>query len=262
MASAAASSLNVVGPFNLDSRQGLRAAVAARAVRGEIATWSSDQRGLPAAANMALQLQRFGLSQHVVLADAEATCVTGQSHWPWLGCGWSSGLPGFEEKYAAGHGGETAKLWSLWSAKWLLVARLVELRVNVLALDTDMMLQADPYPLLHSEPISRFEIVIVPEGSRVNLGFLYALPCRPSIVTAPHIPQSHSQRLPVCGEAEHAPPMVSSVQRPLFSLTAGLASLLAFTGTCAAGAARRRAAPCRRCGTWCAGCASSPRPGP
>ena len=35
------------------------------------------------------------------------------------------------------------------------------------------MLQANPYTLLHAEPISLFPMVIVPEGSRVNLGFLY-----------------------------------------------------------------------------------------
>ena len=109
----------------------------------------------------------------MVLADARGTCAEGHRRWAWLGCGWSSGLPGFEERYARGLGGETAKLWSLWSAKWLLVARLVELRVNVLALDTDMLLQADPYVLLHAAPIARYNMVIVPEGSRVNLGFLY-----------------------------------------------------------------------------------------
>ena len=165
--------LGGIGPFDLDSRSGLRAAVAARAVRGEIATFTSNVLGLTAAANMALQLRRHGILQHMVLADARETCDVGASRWSWLGCGWSAGLPGFEAKYSAGVGGSTTHLWSLWSAKWLLVARLTELRVNVLALDTDMMLQANPYPLLRSPPMNRFQMVIVPEGSRVNLGFLY-----------------------------------------------------------------------------------------
>ena len=151
----------------------MRASIAARAVRNEIVTFTSNEKGLPAAANMALQLQRLGIMQHLVLAEARSTCIAGYARWPWLGCGWSRGLDGFEVKYADGYGGSTAKLWSLWSAKWLLVARLVELKVNVLALDTDMMLQADPYTLLHAPPISTFPMVIVPEGSRVNLGFIY-----------------------------------------------------------------------------------------
>ena len=36
-----------------------------------------------------------------------------------------------------------------------------------------MMLLADPYALLHTEPVRRFAFIIVPEGSRVNLGLLY-----------------------------------------------------------------------------------------
>ena len=168
-------SMGSVGPFDLDTRHGLRSAVAARAPHGEIATFTSNVKGLEAAANMALQLRRLRIEHHMVLADAEGTCLQGQARWAWLGCGWSVGLPGFEAKYARGSQAsrDVARLWSLWSAKWLLVARLVELRVNVLALDTDMMLQSDPYPVLTSPPVSRFEMVIVPEGSRVNLGFLY-----------------------------------------------------------------------------------------
>ena len=65
------------------------------------------------------------------------------------------------------------QLWGLWSAKWLTVARFAELRVNILALDTDMMVLTDPYPLLHSPPLSHFSMVLAPEGARVNLGFLY-----------------------------------------------------------------------------------------
>lgn len=165
--------LGGIGPFDLDSRDGLRAAVAARSVRSEIVTFTSNVGGLAAAANMALQLRRHRILHHMVLADARSTCITGSARWPWLGCGWSSGLPGFEAAYANGVGGATAHLWSLWSAKWLLVARLTELRINVLALDTDMMLQANPYPLLTSAPIDKFQMIIVPEGSRVNLGFIY-----------------------------------------------------------------------------------------
>ena len=86
--------------------------------------------------------------------------------------GWAARLRG-QVRARLSASRDVARLWSLWSAKWLLVARLVELRVNVLALDTDMMLQSDPYPVLTSPPVSRFEMVIVPEGSRVNLGFLY-----------------------------------------------------------------------------------------
>ena len=159
------------GPFDLDRRRGLRAAVAARAHGGELVLFTSNGRGIPSAVNMALQLRRLSIEHHLVLADTRETCSTAQRTWPWLGCGWSHGMGGFSKRYGDG---PQVTLWELWSAKWLTVARLAELRVNVLALDTDMMLLEDPYPLLRSEDLRAFSLVLPPEGSRVNLGFLCA----------------------------------------------------------------------------------------
>mgnify|MGYP004360470395 FL=1 len=87
------------GPFNLDKRAGLRAAVAARAVRNELAMFTSDENGLPAAANMALQLRHFGAEQHLVLASSRETCDAAHRRWAWLGCGWSRGLSGWVPRY-------------------------------------------------------------------------------------------------------------------------------------------------------------------
>jgi hypothetical protein len=146
--------------------------VRARASRSgnELVLFTSDAFGLPAAASLALQLNRLGIFHHLVLTEARRTCEIGQARWPWTGCGWSVGLPGFVQRY-----GDTpkARLWSLWSAKWLTIARLAELRANVLGLDTDVLLLTDPYPILHALPVRRFHMVVPPEGSRVNLGFLY-----------------------------------------------------------------------------------------
>lgn len=168
-----------VGPFDLDSRDGLRAAIAARADRGDdIVLFTSDVKGLPAAANLALQLARHRIHHHLVLADARTTCEAGHARWAWLGCGHSAGLDGFVARY----GGESkssralARLWSLWSAKWLVVARLAQLRINVLALDTDVMVLEDPYPLIRAAPVSHYGLILPPEGGRVNLGFIYVRP--------------------------------------------------------------------------------------
>ena len=163
-------SAGTAGPFDLDRRRGLRAAVAARAHGGELVLFTSNAFGIPSAVNMALQLRRLSIEHHLVLADTRETCSLAQRTWAWLGCGWSHGMRGFTKRY-----GESKQvvLWELWSAKWLTVARLAELKVNVLALDTDMMLLDDPYPLLRSEAMRGFQLVLPPEGSRVNLGFLY-----------------------------------------------------------------------------------------
>ena len=74
-------------------------------------------------------------------------------------------MRGFTKRY-----GESKQviLWELWSAKWLTVARLAELKVNVLALDTDMMILDDPYPLLRSEAMRGYQLVLPPEGQSVS----------------------------------------------------------------------------------------------
>ena len=48
-----------------------------------------------------------------------------------------------------------------------------QLRVNVLALDTDMLVLADPYPSLHAHPVANYTLVLPSEGTRVNLGMMY-----------------------------------------------------------------------------------------
>ena len=103
-----------IGPFNLDQRAGLRNAIRSHGRDGEIALFTSNQGGLLNAANMALQLQALGISHHLVLADQRRTCTHGLAAWPWLGCGWSRGLVGFEKRYGES---EMVRLWSLWSVR-------------------------------------------------------------------------------------------------------------------------------------------------
>lgn len=99
-------SAGTAGPFDLDRRRGLRAAVAARAHGGELVLFTSNAFGIPNAVNMALQLRRLSIEHHLVLADARETCSTAQRTWAWLGCGWSHGMRGFTERY-----GESKQVW-------------------------------------------------------------------------------------------------------------------------------------------------------
>lgn len=121
-------SLTDVGPFDLDARDGLRAAVAARAPRREVALFTSNAKGIPPAVNMAIQLRRYGVEHHLVLAEQRQTCDNAQRVWAWLGCGWSHGI-GTVDAWTRRYGGsEQTVLWTLWSAKWLVIARLAEVR--------------------------------------------------------------------------------------------------------------------------------------
>ncbi|KAL3914086.1 MAG: hypothetical protein SGPRY_007747, partial [Prymnesium sp.] len=49
----------------------------------------------------------------------------------------------------------------------------IPFQVNVLALDTDMLVLSNPYPLLHSPPLLNYTLILPAESSRVNLGVMY-----------------------------------------------------------------------------------------
>jgi hypothetical protein len=114
----------------LDSREGLRAAVRAasvmRAGASELVLLTSDGNGVRAAANIAMQLDRYGIRHHMVLMPSRGECQHAQAMWAWLVCGWSAGLNGFERYRGTSMSEGGVRLWALWSAKWLLLARLVE----------------------------------------------------------------------------------------------------------------------------------------
>jgi len=166
------SSATTPGPFDLDEEEGLRAAV--DAVGSELVLLTTNAGGLTSAVNMALQLRRVGLTAVLVLADRRSTCTTAHASWPWLRCGWSMGLGTFERYRAAPMvSREERLLWALWSAKWLTCARLVDLRVTVLALDSDAFVLTNPFALLNAPPLSHYAMVVPAEGARVNIGFLY-----------------------------------------------------------------------------------------
>jgi hypothetical protein len=160
------------GPFDLDEDKGLRAAV--DAVGSELVLLTTNAGGVTSAVNMALQLRRVGLTAVLVLADRRSTCTSAHASWPWLRCGWSKGLGTFERyRDAPMVSREERLLWALWSAKWLTTARLVDMRVTVLALDSDAFILTNPFALLNAPPLSHYAMVVPAEGARVNIGFLY-----------------------------------------------------------------------------------------
>ena len=165
-------SVTTPGPFDLDEEESLRAAV--DAVGSELVLLTTNAGGLTSAVNMALQLRRVGLTAVLVLADRRSTCTSAHASWPWLRCGWSKGLGTFERYRAAPMvSREERLLWALWSAKWLTTARLVDMRVTVLALDSDAFVLTNPFALLNAPPLSHYAMVVPVEGARVNIGFLY-----------------------------------------------------------------------------------------
>ena len=157
--------------FDLDSPAGVVSAVATVARNGELILYTSDWNGIGSAINLVRQLALWSLDERaLLLADKRTTCTRAIAQWPRIYCGWSGGIPGFERYASSGD----VELWGLWSAKWLVLARLVERGANVMMTDSDVLLLGDPYPLLQSDPLGRFALLLPPEGARVNVGWLYA----------------------------------------------------------------------------------------
>ena len=151
---------------------------------------TSDGGDLEQAVRVARQLARFNLSSEtLVLTDSNVTCSKLHHLLPGLGCG-ASGA--FVRRFArcdtsrqpttanpthltpvpsAPHGprrcrrplaryGASTRLWALWASKWLLVKRLVEVeRLDVLALDSDMLVLADPFTWLQQVCRQRWFLV-------------------------------------------------------------------------------------------------------
>ena len=178
-ASAEAAAATVRSPFDLDSAEGIDGALRATGVDNtsrEVILFTSDWTGIVPAVNLVQQLSAWSLdARMLLLADVERTCSRTARAWPLIriACGWSRGIPGFRERYGSTYG-SVVGLWTLWSAKWLVLARLVERRANVLMLDSDMMVSTNPYPLLDCWPLRRFALLVPPEGARVNVGWIYA----------------------------------------------------------------------------------------
>lgn len=117
--------------FNLDVRSGIREAVSRIKSGDELVLLTSDRKGIRAAVNMVLQLHRFDVRHILILMGKRADCQFAQKRWSWLSCGWSNGLAGFERyQHGTTMTSEGVRLWALWSAKWLIMARLIELKAS------------------------------------------------------------------------------------------------------------------------------------
>ena len=178
--------------MDLDTRAG-RTTAAHHASEGDrrqlvLLTTNGAAASVAQAAGVAWQLHGLGLGQlTLVLVDSNATCTQLGTAWRRVGllaggadvpgCGWSAAFVGRLEKYY-GRRSRPTRLWALWSAKWLLMLRLARAPprgcgLDVLALDNDVMVLADPLALLGSPPLRSYSLVVAPEAARVNLGVVF-----------------------------------------------------------------------------------------
>ena len=147
----------------------------------EIIVLHGDAHRLRMLVNLIAELNALGIFHILLLGFNEPTCrqmaIRGR-----IGCAHSSYL---WDEHADGEKGELARhrsRWTLapryvaWIQKFHYMRRLLEARVNVLALDSDVVVTGDPYPHLHG-PFGRFQMVTAFDTkggfANINVGIVY-----------------------------------------------------------------------------------------
>lgn len=232
-------SLGRVGDFLGDVSQPGRIAQAAaqRSFKGELILMLLNPQFADPGFNFILQMRRLlGFEHYLVIAAAKGECEALRGDWAMLrtsgsnlACGWSSETT--ENPAWQRWGLERTHKYVLWAARWYVASRLCDLGVNVLVTDVDGVILADPYPLLHSPPLSEYDVVVtdVGEGRGVNCGFVYLRATTTSTATS-----SRSRSSNPSAELQHQ-------QQPPPQRCSPVAAYGA-----------RRAKPCRTAAAWLA----------
>jgi len=123
---------------------GLARLAAARASKQtrDIVFVASNAHGLPVAANLIANLESFGITDNFLLGFSEETCdlVKGR-----LACVWSTLLDSSASRLKAAN---VQPLWTLWMLRHMYIGRLARLGYNPMLLDADVILLANPFPLI------------------------------------------------------------------------------------------------------------------
>lgn len=194
---------------DLSRSPSFREALRARAFKKEVVLLCTEGRSLDFTLQPLAQLARLGMAHALLLADTRETCERareaverfndrsgGRSAQQQqrrqqrlsLGCGW----------YGEGESSDNALLlppriqgaFRLWALRLRTALRAVRLRYNVLVLDADTVLFADPYPYLkHPALLGKYHWVSQPEsaggdaeggGGFLNGGVYYVQNAAPS----------------------------------------------------------------------------------
>ena len=158
---------------------------------GEIIFMLTDESHVRLALNLILNLEELRLSHHLVVASTATAC---DALWARarqlklsIGCGTSSFLQRGSSTAAhdAGlraYGIGDSHVYHLWWQRWFFLSEAVGLGYNVLSLDTDISLRANPYPLLHGALAHHSLLTGLDNDASVrpfyfpaaNVGFVYA----------------------------------------------------------------------------------------
>ena len=152
----------------------------ARASVGELILLTSDRELLPMTLNLIEQLSVLNIHHHILLARDAATCAAVRSRGR-VACVWSTYLhiaaspaPQFNASAGAkshnkardGHASRfVPPIERLWLQRHHYVGRAIDAGLNVLLLDSDVLLARSPYPHFHSPPFNQYQAIVLGDST-------------------------------------------------------------------------------------------------
>ena len=172
---------------DLNASTTLESVVRTRAYRGELILFAFDFCAIAEALNLIVHLRALGFEHHVPLTDGDATCAALRraararglaeppcfwSSWPTMHPGWTwwGSKPGC---VTAERAHRACAIEQLWTTRYAVAAQLLAAGANVLHVDTDSLLLADPYRALAAPPLAARALVFMFENP-ANGGTWYA----------------------------------------------------------------------------------------
>lgn len=167
----------------------MRTAVHARAFKGELILFSFDFCGISEALSFVLSLRLASFEHFMPLSDGKETCDAMRaaarardfpqdvpcwfSSWPRDHPGWAMWVSG-AGCVSTARPTHMCVIEQLWATRYHVAGRLLARHhVNILHLDTDTAILADPYTMLKSAPLAVANLILLKE-TPVNGGMWYA----------------------------------------------------------------------------------------
>ena len=143
----------------------------ARAARNELVLLTSDLKQLAMTLNLVAQLNELGIGHHLLLGRDEATCDALHRRGR-VACVWSSYL--MHNQTRSREGVEPSLPYPrkyvkpvelMWLQRHHYLGRAIAAGLNVLLLDSDVLLARDPYQYLKSPPFSGFQAIALSDST-------------------------------------------------------------------------------------------------
>ena len=147
---------------DLEAESGLFERLAtARSVSRELVLTTSDLVQLPMTLNLLSNLDELGIRHYLLLARTRQVCMALRPR-AGLPCSWSSYL--LNRRSRSGKPPRASPVEKMWLQRHHYLGRAIGAGLNVLLLDSDVLLSRSPYPYLHGA-FGRFTAVVLSDST-------------------------------------------------------------------------------------------------